>query len=528
MSTVDTARDRTHRALGLARIPLRRLPGAALAAILLLPSMAGGGSLRAQAPDLEAAREVQATSGEPVVHVVYLVPSDRSAQPRYALSIRNAILDLQGWYQVAMGGVTFRLTDPVVQTIALPHPAAFYSSPPSDGLAFWNSVLNDGFALTGGAFFDPQNVWLYYVDADPGCNQTTGGTSGVALLPENDLRGLNGETTVPVCGGPPGDQFPITRWIGGLGHEAGHAFGLPHPPGCDQGLPACDSHALMWLGFYDYPNTYLTQEEIQQLRQSPFFLPGRCSPNGTTLCLSSGRFEASATWAIPDGRVGVAQAVSLTLDTGYFWFFDAANVEAVVKVLDGCGLDQAYWFFAGGLTNVNAEFRVRDTRTGRTKIYSNPQSTPFQPIQDTRAFATCGAAAAPAASSSAARSDPPQLPASLDSLIPGRSVLLNDDRFRIDVTWQTKDGHSGTGTPVQLTRDTAYFWFFDSGNVEMVVKVLNACAFGNYWVFAGGLTNVDVVMTVTDTRTGRSNRYTNPQGTPFRPLQDTAAFPTCP
>lgn len=57
-------------------------------------------------------------------------------------------------------------------------------------------------------------------------------------------------------------------------------------------------------------------------------------------------------------------------------------------------------------------------------------------------------------------------------------------------------------TPVQLTGDTGYFWFFNASNVELVVKVLDACHFGRFWVFAGGLTNVDVDLTVTDTATG--------------------------
>jgi hypothetical protein len=261
----------------------RQLYRIAWAAVILLLAIESGGALLARAPEPAAARKVETATSYPVVHAIYLVPADRQAKPSYALSVRNAVMDLQGWYQKAMGGgVTFRLTDPVVQTLSLPHPATFYSSVPSDSSGFWDSVLNDGFALTGGHFFDQQNIWLYYVDADPGCykgtGQGTGGTSSVALMPANDLRGLNGETTVPVCGGPPGTQYPITRWIGGLGHEGGHAFGLPHPPGCDQGLPSCDTQALMWLGFYSYPKTYLRQDEIQQLKQSPFFLPGGVLP----------------------------------------------------------------------------------------------------------------------------------------------------------------------------------------------------------------------------------------------------------
>jgi hypothetical protein len=35
-----------------------------------------------------------------------------------------------------------------------------------------------------------------------------------------------------------------------------------------------------------------------------------------------------------------------TTDTGAFWFFAAANVELIVKVLDGCALNGAHWVFA--------------------------------------------------------------------------------------------------------------------------------------------------------------------------------------
>ncbi|MEP6769608.1 MAG: hypothetical protein ABJC61_13125 [Acidobacteriota bacterium] len=49
-----------------------------------------------------------------------------------------------------------------------------------------------------------------------------------------------------------------------------------------------------------------------------------------------------------------------------------------------------------------------------------------------------------------------------------------------------------------------------------------------WWVFAGGLTNVEVTLTVSDLHTGAVRTYRNPLGTAFQPLQDTAAFATCP
>ena len=83
--------------------------------------------------------------------------------------------------------------------------------------------------------------------------------------------------------------------------------------------------------------------------------------------------------------------MKLTGDSGYFWFFDAANIEVVTKVLNGCGLPPgAYWVFAAGLTNVHVELKVIDTQTGTVYLKENPQGTAFAPIQDTAAFpASC-------------------------------------------------------------------------------------------------------------------------------------------
>jgi hypothetical protein len=82
----------------------------------------------------------------------------------------------------------------------------------------------------------------------------------------------------------------------------------------------------------------------------------------------------------------------------------------------------------------------------------------------------------------------------------------------------------------RLTNDTGYFWFFQSTNVEVVTKVLNGCfpGFNSYWVFAGGLTNVEVNLTYRDTRNGTIKTYKNNLNTAFAPIQDTGAFSTCP
>lgn len=109
------------------------------------------------------------------------------------------------------------------------------------------------------------------------------------------------------------------------------------------------------------------------------------------------------------------------------------------------------------------------------------------------------------------------------------TLCLNDNRFRIQATFETPQPQSGQAQVVELTEDTGYLWFFSATNVEAVIKILNACSYNNrFWVFAGGLTDVRVVLTVTDTQTGAVKQYTNPQGTKFAPIQDSSAFATCP
>ncbi|MEM9292034.1 MAG: hypothetical protein AAGD01_10165 [Acidobacteriota bacterium] len=112
-----------------------------------------------------------------------------------------------------------------------------------------------------------------------------------------------------------------------------------------------------------------------------------------------------------------------------------------------------------------------------------------------------------------------------------QTLCLNNNRFRVTTNWRRPDGSEGTGQGVELTDDTGYFWFFRDTNVEVVVKVLDACALNpsRYWVFAGGLTNVEVELVVTDTENpDQPATYLNPLQTQFQPIQDTNAFATCP
>ena len=113
---------------------------------------------------------------------------------------------------------------------------------------------------------------------------------------------------------------------------------------------------------------------------------GTCVADANTLCLENSRFRVTAFWTKPDNSSGSGTAVSLTSDSGYFWFFSNTNIELIVKVLNGCAIDSSYWVFAAGLTNVNVTLIVEDTVTGASQTYLNPQGVAYQPLQDTSAF----------------------------------------------------------------------------------------------------------------------------------------------
>ena len=198
------------------------------------------------------------------VRIVYLVSADRTVREDFRKGIEAAAKDLQAWYAKQLGGPTFRLNDPVVEVVKSGKNAKWlYSRPNGGNQDDWgfNNGLAEARRLVGARHGDTEYVWVIYSDG-PG-NRGRGG-SGVTVLPEDDLLGLVGQHP---------EQKDIKRWIAGLGHELGHAFGLEHPRDTEK-----YADAIMWMGIYGkYPDhAYLTDEDKGILMKSPFFF----RPNG--------------------------------------------------------------------------------------------------------------------------------------------------------------------------------------------------------------------------------------------------------
>lgn len=264
-----------------------------------------------------------------------------------------------------------------------------------------------------------------------------------------------------------------------------------------------------------------------------------CRPSPTTLCLLGGRFSVRGHHFGPHaGDGGPSPAARITEEAGYFTFFDAANVEVVVKVLDACENFGAFWVYTTGLTDVLNTLEVRDNWAAESQRYDHyGVGRPYLPRVDRATFAACGLGPPgpePEAADAVAAAPPP---APVPELMPNgcgsdpATSLCLGGRFRVEASFTTAEGHSGGAVPAPLTADTGFFHFFSPGNIEVVVKVLDACRadLGNrYWVFAAGMTDVAVTLEVTDTATGEQQVYLSPLGGLFPPIFDLGAFAGCP
>ena len=205
------------------------------------------------------------------VRVLYAIPSDREFRADYSEGVANAMVDIQSWYRRELGGLTFSLYETTPEVCRMSEPADYYAT----GHA-WDKVLAAVQHCAPVQHDNPDFVWVIYPDVEESCaeaHELGRGKSGLTILHRGDLEGVTNPGPYYDCDQGPFD-YPLGRWIGGHGHELGHAFGLSHPPGCDQGnVSVCDYYSLMHLGYPLYPGTYLRSADKEILMRSHFFNP---------------------------------------------------------------------------------------------------------------------------------------------------------------------------------------------------------------------------------------------------------------
>ena len=281
---------------------------------------------------------------------------------------------------------------------------------------------------------------------------------------------------------------------------------------------------------------------------------GACRAGEEFLCLRDDRFEVQVHWKnnarAGDYGIGSSVPVAVSDESGLFWFFSPANIELVVKVLDGRAHNGNHWVFYGALSDVEYWITVRDVVAGARRTYHNTQGR-ICGENDTKAFSQSAVAAVGA---SAGESGVPGA-AGVDLLRvealpfeparvarPGHGgghcepgpqrLCVLDNRFSLEVRFidpnESNPGvdpeKAATVLPSLTTAETGFFWFFNSSNIELAAKVLDGRASnGRFWLLYGGVSDVEYTLTVTDTVTGASKSYRNEQGSICGEV-DTEAF----
>ncbi len=266
---------------------------------------------------------------------------------------------------------------------------------------------------------------------------------------------------------------------------------------------------------------------------------GACREGADYLCLRDERFEVRAHWSRPDVLeefgAGTAVPVGISDESGLFWFFESENIELVVKVLDGRAINGSHWVFFGALSDVEYWITVRDAETGERRTYHNPPKEVCGQ-KDLLAFSDMTAAPgpSPAAAAGAGRPGFDLLRMNVASLDPGgielasdgtghceasdERLCLLDDRFAVEVDFIDPNVDSdvpraASVIPSLTTGKTGFYWFFNTSNVELAVKMLDGRGLnGSFWFLYGGLSDVEYTITVTDTLADSVATYRNEAG----------------
>ena len=237
-----------------------------------------------------------------------------------------------------------------------------------------------------------------------------------------------------------------------------------------------------------------------------------CRPLRGRACLVGDRFAVAL--RVDDPRLGTPPprlpiAFELTGDTGLFWLFRPENPELLVKIVDGREINGRFWVFSGALSDLGYEITVTDTLTTEVRRYANRPGE-LASRADTRAFTDPDPAPESEPGGAAVIAAPGLLPS--PSCPDPHLLCLFDGRFEARVEWRDpRAGATDTAFAEPWGDRAGTFWFFRGDNRELAFKMLDGRAVnGFFWVFFGGLTDLEYTVFVEDRQTGAAWRYDNP------------------
>ncbi|HEX4954896.1 MAG TPA: hypothetical protein VF017_16015 [Thermoanaerobaculia bacterium] len=117
----------------------------------------------------------------------------------------------------------------------------------------------------------------------------------------------------------------------------------------------------------------------------PRALATACPGTATSLCLLDSQYFVEVDWEDFQGATGQGQTVPATSIGGYFTFFDPANIELAVKLIDGRAVNGHFWVFYASLTSVPFTLRIKDAGGNVVAEYTNPSGN-MASVADVEAF----------------------------------------------------------------------------------------------------------------------------------------------
>jgi hypothetical protein len=125
-----------------------------------------------------------------------------------------------------------------------------------------------------------------------------------------------------------------------------------------------------------FPAPATGAEPASEAKPAVQIAPSVLAAKSSSSLILGGQFMVEVEFTDPrTGLTGAATSVPLTFDTGAFWFFDASNLELMIKVLDGRAINGKFWVFYGALSDVEYTITVAMKNTGELRTYYNPKGT---------------------------------------------------------------------------------------------------------------------------------------------------------
>ena len=201
-----------------------------------------------------------------IVQLYYVLPTDAERTDRADICQQAVEHIRQNW---AAAGRSFEYTD--IQVIHSPYDQEWWRTNPhnfiDDGTQVWEYLSNLEYYLELHADFKyliPTSRAIAFIELK-GNVSAYGGEGGLASIPE---WGINGIEVELAAGGHMGH-------VGVVGHELGHAFGMPHRD-CEN---ECSPRSVMCQGpsldcdsmLVAYPNVALSADDLADLDDYPFY-----------------------------------------------------------------------------------------------------------------------------------------------------------------------------------------------------------------------------------------------------------------